>query len=189
MAEVQESLILLNYASLSTITLMAYDCVLSFADEVTYVWNTAWCIPKVLYIISRYYPILHLAILYYVRNLTNASSQGSPLHQLCSTYKWYQGFGGVICILPPVTAIFTMRVCALYKTSRPVIILVWFLWTVETAGELATTIRVTIGEHDDIIGYEPGCLTITKSDPSLYRSELLAWVPALVGSCKPSSAN
>lgn len=63
----------------------------------------------------------------------------------------YPQSGGVICILPPVTAIFTLRVCALYKKSRPgalfkhifviyilrstldylVIIFVWFLWTGE----------------------------------------------------------
>lgn len=42
-------------------------------------------------------------------------------------------------------------------------------------GELVTTIRVTVGEHKDTIRYGPGCLTVTKSDPSLYQSELLAW--------------
>lgn len=51
----------------------------------------------------------------------------------------------------------------------------WFPWKYCAKGELATTIRVTVGEHRDTIGYGPGCLTVTKSDPGLYRSELLAW--------------
>ncbi|KJA18532.1 hypothetical protein HYPSUDRAFT_69897 [Hypholoma sublateritium FD-334 SS-4] len=165
MTPVQESMRILNYVSLSAITLMVYDWVLSFGDEFKYIWSAAWSAPKVLYVISRYYPVCYLS---------------------CSDYTWYHGFGGVICILPPVTAIFTLRICAIYRHSRMVIIFVWFLWFGELpspSGELITTFRVTIGEHTDkTTTYGPGCLTETKADPTLYRSELLAWAPALTGS-------
>jgi len=105
---------------------------------------------------------------------------------LCDIYTWFHGFGGVICILPPVTAIFTIRVGALYRDSeysRTVVCIVWALWALETAGEIITTVRVEIGQHSDSsIINGPGCLTVPGKDMKLYQSELLAWVPALVGS-------
>jgi len=64
-----------------------------------------------------------------------------------------------------------------------VVVFAWFLWFAETSGELITTFRVTIGEHTDkTTTYGAGCLTETKADPTLYRSELVAWAPALFGS-------
>jgi len=179
MSEALRSLQLLNYVSLSAITVLVYDAILLFGDEVTLIWSAAWSFPKVLYIIIRYYPLLHLSILFHVRSLSN------DVQDACSTYVWYHGFGGVICILPAVSALFTLRVCALYRDSRKVIALVWILWAVETVCEIATTVRVELGQHggDSPVIHGPGCLTVTKKDMTLYRSELLAWVPALFGSC------
>ncbi|KJA22013.1 hypothetical protein HYPSUDRAFT_87646 [Hypholoma sublateritium FD-334 SS-4] len=179
MGEALTSLQVLNYVSLSAITVLVYDTILLFGDEVTLIWSAAWSFPKVLYIILRYYPFLHLSALFHIRGLAN------DVPDVCSTYVWYHGFGGVICILPPVSALFTLRVCALYRDSRKVIALVWILWAVETIGELVTTVRVEIGQHgsERPVIHGPGCFTVPKKDMPLYRSELLAWIPALFASC------
>ncbi|KJA24043.1 hypothetical protein HYPSUDRAFT_86311 [Hypholoma sublateritium FD-334 SS-4] len=176
MVAAEESFRALNYVLSSTITLMVYDWILSFSDEIKYIWAAAWSLPKVLYIVSRYYPVVYITVQCYVHNSTLTTSKR------CSDYTWYHGFGGVICILPPVSAIFTLRVCALYRNTWKVMVFVWFLWIAETVGELVTTIRVTIGEHKGIITYGPGCLRISVGDPMLFLSELVAWTPALFGS-------
>ena len=57
---------LVNHLVFMALTSMqAYEYNLTFALEISLIWNAPWTIPKVLFLLSRYWPFVTLTILLY----------------------------------------------------------------------------------------------------------------------------
>lgn len=58
-----------------------YEFTLTFGSEITLMWNAPWTIPKVLFLLSRYWSSVTLAILLYRTTLFDMYKVGYS--QLC----------------------------------------------------------------------------------------------------------
>ncbi|KAJ3558605.1 hypothetical protein NM688_g826 [Phlebia brevispora] len=52
-----------NYHEAAAVTVLSYDILLNLATEIEVIWKTSWSLPKVLYLIARYYAPLDLLVL------------------------------------------------------------------------------------------------------------------------------
>ncbi|KAF9483657.1 hypothetical protein BDN70DRAFT_990192 [Pholiota conissans] len=167
-----------NYVATSCITVLAYDIVLYFDEEVIYIWRSLWSIPKLLYVFCRYYPLIHLCV-----TLTFGTHQISQ--HVCQEYWWYYGFGGYVLIVPIISLIFFFRVWALYGNSWQMNALLSLMFLGEFVSEIVTTIHVTIPDARNAVSDSltsnglPGCDTKIWLDPHFNTFQTLAWVPFL----------
>ncbi|KAJ3781436.1 hypothetical protein GGU10DRAFT_336366 [Lentinula aff. detonsa] len=60
-------------SNVAALTILLYDCLLTFDNEVKYIWKSQWTIPKVLYLFAKYYGLAHLCCVLMVSNITNLS--------------------------------------------------------------------------------------------------------------------
>ncbi|KAF9002297.1 hypothetical protein BDQ17DRAFT_1357242 [Cyathus striatus] len=82
----------------AAIVAMVYDTVCSLADEIEYIWcGMRWSIPKLLYMISRYYCLFYL---------------------VCKAATWFHECAGLVIIGTAIDLIFLLRVNAIYHNSR-----------------------------------------------------------------------
>ncbi|KAK0437003.1 hypothetical protein EV421DRAFT_1083293 [Armillaria borealis] len=49
-----------SYSYVSALSFLTWDIIVSFGDEVNYIWVSQWSIPKLIYFLARYYPFLYL---------------------------------------------------------------------------------------------------------------------------------
>ncbi|KAK0463099.1 uncharacterized protein EV420DRAFT_1156069 [Desarmillaria tabescens] len=49
-----------SYSYVSALSFLTWDIIVSFGDEVNYIWVSQWSIPKLMYFLARYYPFLYL---------------------------------------------------------------------------------------------------------------------------------
>ncbi|PBK99699.1 hypothetical protein ARMGADRAFT_514864 [Armillaria gallica] len=64
----------------SALTLVVYDIIVSFGQEVELVWRSQWSFPKTLYFLARYYAVVYLSITAWV----NISEE--PSDKVCVIY-------------------------------------------------------------------------------------------------------
>ncbi|KAA1478232.1 hypothetical protein DENSPDRAFT_661922 [Dentipellis sp. KUC8613] len=104
-----------SYSEVACVVLLTYDTLITFSDEVEYIWKRQWTHPKVFYILARYIPLLvQLALL--ALNVNGSSG----LHWvLVDCRKWMILQASVLQItITTVDAILLLRVYALYNRSR-----------------------------------------------------------------------
>ncbi|KAJ3990912.1 hypothetical protein F5050DRAFT_1879218 [Lentinula boryana] len=91
-------------SNIAALTVLLYDCLLTFDIEVKYIWKSQWTIPKLLYLFAKYYGLAHLCCV---------------LINVCHETKWGHLYaesvvdvnltgGGTPCI----------RLYALYRSSK-----------------------------------------------------------------------
>ncbi|KAF8175389.1 hypothetical protein BJ912DRAFT_36111 [Pholiota molesta] len=161
-----------NYTTASAVAALAYDILLYSVDEIKYIWS-AWSIPKLLYLSSRYYPIIYLSVLLSVKSRANLPQ------------NVYAKYSGGITAFPLVNIILSLRVSALYGNTRKIIAFLSFLFAVEFIGELITTAYLTIPDAAHAIslsGPPYGCDTTVSTNILLVRLDNLAWSVTLFGS-------
>ncbi|KAF9002300.1 hypothetical protein BDQ17DRAFT_1357247 [Cyathus striatus] len=116
----------------AAIVAMVYDTVCSLAEEIEYVWcGMRWSIPKLLYIISRYYSILYVLV---QSILPSNLASGLISVATCRAAIWFHQCAGVVIIGTAVDLIFLLRVNAIYHNSGRVV----FLLTVGFIGRELT---------------------------------------------------
>ncbi|KIK57949.1 hypothetical protein GYMLUDRAFT_75221 [Collybiopsis luxurians FD-317 M1] len=47
--------------TIAAFTILVYDCILTFDKEITYIWKSPWTMPKLLYILVKYYGLAQLS--------------------------------------------------------------------------------------------------------------------------------
>lgn len=107
----------IRYAQLASGTIIMYDHLVTFGDEVELIWKSSWTLGKILFILNRYYPLIAAIVNTYAiffPRLTNT---------FCLRYFQWQGWTGLLtCMFPEI--ILQMRIYALYSLNRKVLILI-----------------------------------------------------------------
>ncbi|KAJ3781432.1 hypothetical protein GGU10DRAFT_336364 [Lentinula aff. detonsa] len=96
----------------AALTVLLYDCLLTFDIEVKYIWKSQWTIPKLLYLFAKYYGLAHLWYRltgFYPDMLADLIQIGS-----CVLINVNLTGGGTPCI----------RLYALYRSSKLVLVLI-----------------------------------------------------------------
>ncbi|TFK52423.1 hypothetical protein OE88DRAFT_1734417 [Heliocybe sulcata] len=107
-----------NYVNAAALTWLIYDILLTVSEEIEAVWNTKWTLSKVLYLLLRYLIVITLMI-----NL------------VVSVASWLGG--GLLAV----------RIWALYGCGRKILIVVCFLYFVETAAGIISASLTLASEH------------------------------------------
>jgi len=161
-----------NTAHVAAIAFLSYDICITFGQEVKHIWNEPWTIPKVLYIIARYYAPIHLAI-----TLDVGTRLGLTV-PFCKQYFLFWAIGPIL-YTTILNTIFVYRIYAIYNRNPRVLALLIFLLFAEFSTELAITIISSIKTLENTFVLPPqmqwpGCLS---ADPTTLA--LLGWVPTL----------
>lgn len=101
-----------SYAS--AVAFLIYDVLITFGDEVRFIWPLPWTFTKALYFFIRYFPILlEMSTQFY----------GTPLlsypPEACYVWNVYQGVA-VLLLIVSVDYILILRVYGMYPRNRPV---------------------------------------------------------------------
>ncbi|KAF9560342.1 hypothetical protein CPC08DRAFT_708150, partial [Agrocybe pediades] len=166
-----------NYSFVSAVTVAALDIVSNFPEEVQHIWRAKWSLPKVLYILVRYYGLAYLIFQGYVNLSFNV-----PLNS-CKGYFWFWILFGDIMFTAFVNAVFTVRTYALYGKNKKVLAFFILLCSVEYGVEFYTSFETASGAVRTAFDVPPGvplpgCLT--TASPIKLNMTLLSWVTNLV---------
>ncbi|KJA22190.1 hypothetical protein HYPSUDRAFT_41363 [Hypholoma sublateritium FD-334 SS-4] len=162
-----------NYSSVVTLTILVYNAILVFPQEVEHIWRSKWSLPKVLYIFLRYCGIIHTAIL-----LRFSTSINVP-RQRCQVYYWLVALEGPVIFAMAVNVLLTMRINALYGRSSKVMTILTFLvlcqFGFSTYVHSTTTIQTVEGVPPFMNVAIPGCITVVAPEKGLL---LASWLVA-----------
>ncbi|KAI0341189.1 hypothetical protein BDW22DRAFT_1430329 [Trametopsis cervina] len=156
-----------SYSEVASVTVLAYDVLITMSDELECIWNKRWTAPKALYIAIRYLPLgFQLALL----GINVDGTTG--LHYTLEQCKQWVVFQGVVLqlVITTVDIVFIMRVYALYNKSRVVLIGLSTLLIAEVAYlsyNLATvTPKLTVADD-----------CFVRSSPKTF---ILYWIVSLI---------
>ncbi|KZT36399.1 hypothetical protein SISSUDRAFT_1034864 [Sistotremastrum suecicum HHB10207 ss-3] len=165
-AEFQLLLNAVNYStivaevSLSGFVLLIYDFILSFPEELKFVWRSRWSLGKVLFLLNRYLVPLDLAV-----ELVSFMST-TPSDNFCK--KWFITDTVLVWFeLAVIQALLVMRTAALWNGNKYVMALLATTYLGTMAAILWVVIRVT--RDVTIIAERPvpqllGCLFAAEKD-------------------------
>uniref|UniRef100_A0A0W0GAI3 DUF6533 domain-containing protein n=1 Tax=Moniliophthora roreri TaxID=221103 RepID=A0A0W0GAI3_MONRR len=186
---------LVNYIRAASLALLAYDISIMFGLEFQYIWRAKWSLPKLLYLLARYYAFIFLALEFSVNTHLDLPLNVNIMKFLfyLTTGNWltqfqfcqaYLGFYTIASIVAGtiVNAILTLRLNALYGNKK--IVLIWLLAILIFDFIAELTISIVIAIHIQKTTYVvplgiplTGCFA---SAPTILT--LIAWVPRLVAS-------
>ncbi|KAF5383923.1 hypothetical protein D9757_007429 [Collybiopsis confluens] len=104
------------------LTLLTYDYVLSFSQEVAHVWFSKWGLVKVLYFWSRYSPFIDTILA--IQEQINPHISSTSCHRIMVFNTIFAGLGIGISDL-----ILLARTYAMYQNSRKVLVILIISWT------------------------------------------------------------
>ncbi|KAL7277612.1 hypothetical protein ACG7TL_008539 [Trametes sanguinea] len=158
-----------TYSTVGALTWLLYDTLINLYAEITYIWLARWSLPKVLYIVARYYSIMHLAavlafdvqvglsrVSFVVAVLT---VMVSIYPESCRAWLWIYSLAGLVVFTTIVNIILVLRLHAIYERDRRVLIFLSIVMTCQFTIEMTMTIwgaRAKI--VDPPIFPWPGCL-------------------------------
>ncbi|KAI0344695.1 hypothetical protein BDW22DRAFT_1354824 [Trametopsis cervina] len=76
----------INYMNVISVTLFVLDWLLLFSDEVTYIWNSRWTFPKILYLWTRYSPIVDIVLSLLWAFLPNQDSEWCKMNHIANSF-------------------------------------------------------------------------------------------------------
>ncbi|EPQ61023.1 hypothetical protein GLOTRDRAFT_135595 [Gloeophyllum trabeum ATCC 11539] len=141
-----------NYSAMSAICFTFWDILITMEDEVREVWRGPWTPLKILCLFLRYYSLfaqlLAAAVTMKVSSGLNLSQHG------CEIWVLFQGASSstlmVLCQF-----VLTIRVCALYRSNRPLVIILRLFYVAE-----ALTIILLLSLSQPDIKYGTHCVVI-----------------------------
>ncbi|KAF8988813.1 hypothetical protein BDQ17DRAFT_1373832 [Cyathus striatus] len=138
----------LDLAYIAAASSLVYDIARSFTDEVRsmkpliitvfksiykqvkYIWGMDWSLPKLLYILSRYYCPAYLILVVPLYGPNEYASLKNPSRHLsliylhsCRATAFIHGCADILVIVTAVDMILTLRVCAIYGNNKRIILL------------------------------------------------------------------
>ncbi|KAK0236795.1 hypothetical protein EDD85DRAFT_952734 [Armillaria nabsnona] len=117
-----------SYSYVSALSFLTWDIIVSFGDEVNYIWVSQWSIPKLIYFLARYYPFLYLIG---ANIMSLATDIPKRLYVMASTFKGLLLIAIVLAVKPTahpsggpsfviiiLDIILLLRVFSLYNRNR-----------------------------------------------------------------------
>ncbi|PFH52180.1 hypothetical protein AMATHDRAFT_57535 [Amanita thiersii Skay4041] len=111
----------ISYANVASIALLAYDYLLTFDLEVSFVWNTPWGVVTGLYYITRYLPFIDIAVVLYQQFKPDLSP--TACLRANETFSWFFTSGLAIAEI-----ILTLRTWAICGKGVPLSIILILLY-------------------------------------------------------------
>lgn len=147
----------LAYNAVSATCLLLYEIILTFPDEVRYIWLSPWSLVTILHILIRYFALGLLIVSSYVSIDTNLSVS------FCNSLVVFEIWAPLV-LVPAVDILILLRVSALYKQSKAMGAFLILLWLAETTIILVLT-RFGFGPQT---GASPNRLpgVLTNCDPT-----------------------
>ncbi|KIM76740.1 hypothetical protein PILCRDRAFT_826131 [Piloderma croceum F 1598] len=144
-----------NYLGTASFAFLLYDHVLTLDKEVAWIWTLRWRLPKLIFIVNRYF-IPSLLILTHVSDFIFPASRF-----VCKLYPY---LAGVVAVLNfgAVELLLIIRVCSLYDHRK---LVVWFLRGIFVVALVSAIVPHTLAAHTmRVISYYeflPGCWFIS----------------------------
>ncbi|KAF5377927.1 hypothetical protein D9615_006685 [Tricholomella constricta] len=113
--------IILHYVNVICLTLCVYEYMCTFSKEVSVIWKAGWNIPKVIYLIIRWAPLILL------------SAMLCAFERDCGMYTLLFSCGTLICKCVS-EAIFALRLWAIWDRTHAMAIILSILFSVEWIG-------------------------------------------------------
>ncbi|KAF8644430.1 hypothetical protein AX16_008489 [Volvariella volvacea WC 439] len=173
----------------ASFTILVWDHIVTFSDEVEYIWKAKRSLMVYLFLINRY-----LTPLGFIVNLFAYLSPVwtpevsvppkipiitllaySPSHQVCNEFIRFEGSMTVIGISIVAIMMF-LRIKALYHAQRFVVWAVAFLWFFQTGIQAYLLTRGEAVVHNEDSGVQ-ACTMIF--DPEIILASSSAWLPLL----------
>jgi len=110
-----------RYAQLSSCSLIMFEHVITFSDEVTLIWNSPWSPGKFLFLVNRYYNLGAAIFNVYALFFATKSSE------FCLRLFQWQGWNGIIVFML-AEAILQLRIYALYSLNKRLLAVMMILY-------------------------------------------------------------
>ncbi|KAF8186638.1 hypothetical protein BJ912DRAFT_904714 [Pholiota molesta] len=124
-----------NINAVASLTWITYDIIICLDDEIELIWKTRWTIPKVLYIITRYF-----APLWLMYEVIIHMTPGNKLSKLsCKSFPAIEAMGPTFLEII-VDMIMILRIRALYREQRSIVFTMLFAWFVSASVGIPITI-------------------------------------------------
>ncbi|KAF7332480.1 hypothetical protein MKEN_00130100 [Mycena kentingensis (nom. inval.)] len=147
-----------NYLNYAIVCLLVYELLTSLDDEVQYVWPLKWRLPKILFMLNRYFIRGMLVWLRIVANYPGTTAE------FCRVYSYWQMIPLRLAILA-AQALVAIRVWAIYNNSRRMLYILSTLFLLEF---IAITVCVIGGTMDTQGVAQPAPLSCGLRNPSGY---------------------
>jgi len=100
---------------------LAYDILITWDQEVEYIWKSPWTVPKFLYLFSRYFTLIVQLV------NTSESTSFSVTNKYCQNWTNFEAITGQLIIMG-VEISLMMRVYALYGREKRILALLLALY-------------------------------------------------------------
>ncbi|KAF8811627.1 hypothetical protein BYT27DRAFT_7183770 [Phlegmacium glaucopus] len=105
-----------RYGQLSSSSIVLFDHLMTFDDEVSLIWNSSWSLGKILFLVNRYYTLASAIFNGY------ALFSSTLTDQFCHRMFQWEGWTGLVaCMIGE--AILQIRIYALYSLNKKVLAL------------------------------------------------------------------
>jgi len=146
-----EAVQLSNYASLTILTAVSYDYVLTFASEIEYIWQNRWTRVSTLFFLARYFGLCSVMFLTLVSSsfLLVPAKMYVPIPPLTPTNNDENSYSPDSCralihcgpfafwiMIAAADLVMILRVWVLYNQSRSILLVLLPLYAMEVIGAL-----------------------------------------------------
>ncbi|KZP01268.1 hypothetical protein CALVIDRAFT_559894 [Calocera viscosa TUFC12733] len=155
--EIGEVLLGQNYGVCAGVSLMFFDYLITFPQEVHLIWGAKWTPGKVLFLVIRYFGLAAACVSLYVQFGTTVSTRSCTISMYWSLLSM-----SVISIC--ASLVLALRTWAIWNKSIVVGSIVAVAWVTSTVCSLVYTIRSIMGSSPfgNVFGL-PGCIDTTTT--------------------------
>jgi len=128
-----------RYAQISSSTIIIFDHLITFGEEIDLIWRSSWSLGKILFLLNRYYSLA--AVIF--NNYGFFSSDISDT--FCLQFLHWQGWTALLaCML--AEGILQMRLYALFALNKKILVLLlsFFILSTATSGWIMGTVLSSI---------------------------------------------
>ncbi|KAF8131253.1 hypothetical protein K438DRAFT_2032055 [Mycena galopus ATCC 62051] len=161
-----------RYMHISSVAILVFDYALTFNLEVSLIWGSKWSLPKVLFLLSRYSPVIDVPLVLYI-TMTPAAVSMQACSRLNAAVAWGTAFG-----ISAAQAILIVRTYALSGCRRSVGIVFTSMWAVGLSATIvlaAFYVRSTVYTPSPFQGIS-GCYQAASSTTVLVIIFIMAFV-------------
>ncbi|KAJ3551191.1 hypothetical protein NM688_g4854 [Phlebia brevispora] len=163
-----------NYHETAAIAVLLYDTLLNLDTEIEVIWKKNWSLPKILYLIARYWAPLDLLIV-----LSFDIQIGLPTPRRCRWSLWMMTIPGPVIFPAIVNVILILRMHALFGKNRKVLIfmciMMFFDFACSFCATLLASLNAQVASVPAFVGL-PGCATSL----SVGKLTLVGWYDSLL---------
>ncbi|KAJ3481662.1 hypothetical protein NLI96_g7507 [Meripilus lineatus] len=106
-----EKFLVTTYADVGAVTIFVWDYLLTIHLEVDYMWSSKWSLVKILFILTRYLPIVDLTIMLFFD--LNPGASTDACHILFSVAGWFMSIGIIVAEM-----IVVLRTWAIWERGK-----------------------------------------------------------------------